>query len=134
MGLAATQALPRFSVGLASTADEIMAAQQLRYRIFAEEMGANLYNLHLYHTEQKKVKWTRPMSKAYIFDDYILFAEKTESYLVSSAEELSCNSSIGIDKAYFKVYTARYAEEHPIVEFTNQIFCGSSKSTHIATL
>ena len=33
---------PRFSSGLAETASDVLAAQRLRYRVFAEEMGARL--------------------------------------------------------------------------------------------
>ncbi len=38
--------LQRFSVGLARTADEIEEAQRLRYKVFAEEMGARLPSAH----------------------------------------------------------------------------------------
>lgn len=38
----AAEALPRFRVGLAQNQAEVIEAQQLRYRIFAEEMGAEI--------------------------------------------------------------------------------------------
>lgn len=38
----ALESAPRFRVGLAQNAAEVLEAQQLRYRIFAEEMGAQI--------------------------------------------------------------------------------------------
>lgn len=42
MATTATQLAPRFRVSLAADASEVLEAQQLRYRIFAEEMGAQI--------------------------------------------------------------------------------------------
>ena len=36
------QARPSLSVGIADSAEIVRAAQELRYRVFADEMGANL--------------------------------------------------------------------------------------------
>ncbi len=42
MATTAAETLPRFRVGLARNAQEVIEAQQLRYRIFADEMGAQI--------------------------------------------------------------------------------------------
>ena len=39
-----TPLAPRYSIIVASTDDEIIAAQRLRYRVFAEELGADLHS------------------------------------------------------------------------------------------
>lgn len=36
--------MPRFAVGFAKTRDEVLETQRLRYRIFADEMGAEIHN------------------------------------------------------------------------------------------
>ncbi|TMU56666.1 hypothetical protein [Flagellimonas algicola] len=111
-----------------------LVAKKDGFLFFSEKLDTNKEMLHLYDIDSKSFKWTSPLTKAFILDDSILFAEKTESYLVSNAHEVSCGSSVGINRAYFKVYSVRFREKHPIVEFTNQIFCSSIANNQLAKL
>ncbi len=104
------------------------------FLFFSEDMGSNAGRLHLYNIDQKSIQWSRPMTKALILDDSILFTEEIESYLLSNPNEVSCSSSVGVSRAYYKVYSVSYREKHPIVEFTNQIFCGNSSNNQLAKL
>ncbi|WP_420399827.1 hypothetical protein [Flagellimonas sp.] len=111
-----------------------LVAKKNHFLFFSEEMGSSVGRLHLYDIDQKNVQWSRPMTKALILDDSILFTEEIEAYLLSNPNEVSCSSSVGVNRAYYKVYSVTYGEKHPIVEFTNQIFCGSSSNNQLAKL
>lgn len=111
-----------------------LVAKKDGFLFFSEKLDTNKEKLHLYDIDNKSIKWTSPMTKAFILDDSILFAEKTEAYLISNSHKISCGSSVGINKAYFKVYSVRFREKHPIVEFTNQIFCGSTANNQLVKL
>ncbi len=111
-----------------------LVAKKNHFLFFSEDMGSSPGRLHLYNISQKNVQWSRPMTKAFILDDSMLFTEEIESYLLSNPNEVSCSSSVGVNRAYYKVYSVSYGEKHPIVEFTNQIFCGSSSNNLLAKL
>ena len=67
-----------YSVGLAQSADEIEAAQRLRYRVFAEELGARLntrktgvdidfydaYCEHLVVRDEQWARWSAPIASS----------------------------------------------------------------------
>nr|WP_299385403.1 hypothetical protein [Allomuricauda sp.] len=99
---------------------------------FLESNDGEAGLLHLYDLNKRKMRWSRPMDKFMLYGDALLFAEKIESWQVPYNKKVNCSSEFGIDKGFFKVYTLPYQSHSPIVDFTNQIFCGSQNRLALA--
>ena len=85
-----TPLAPRYSIIVASTDDEIIAAQRLRYRVFAEELGADLHS-------------TRPGLDADDFDefcDHLLVRDDTTGDIVGTYRMLPPHRAAAAGRLY----------------------------------
>ncbi|MCL6265811.1 hypothetical protein [Flagellimonas myxillae] len=104
------------------------------YLFFSNAKDGKQDNLHLYDIDKREIRWTYPMPQAFLTEDSVVFTESIEPYYLPHNRKIECDSGLGINKTYYKVYAVKYREPTPIVEYTNQIFCGSTKYSRLAKL
>lgn len=94
------------------------------FLFFSGSGASENWPLLIYNMESEKHVLSKHMAKALIKKREILFAELVDATSNNDIREIDCNLDYGDQKGYFNIYTFPFNQENPIVEFTDQVFCG----------
>ncbi|TMU50680.1 hypothetical protein [Flagellimonas algicola] len=112
----------------------VLAGKKNDFLFFLARDNSSNGNLYLYDLNKQKMRWVKRMSKALILENTLLFAELTDKFLIPNIDEIECDPAHVLDRGFFKVYAVDYDNLNPIVEYTDQTFCGSKKNSRLVDL
>ena len=101
---------------------------------FSEKGKSTSRPIHIYDLSKNKPMLSKEVANVILMEDNLLFMESTEPYHIQNIDEIKCNPNYGTQKKYFKVYSFKYADPTPIVEYTHQLLCGSAERQNLASL
>ncbi len=101
---------------------------------FSEEGKSGNWPLHMFDLEKNKLVLTKNVAAALLKEDRLVYLELTEPYNIQNIGEIECNPNYEMEKGYFKAYSFKYSDYNPIVEYTNQLFCGQLDQQNLVSL